>query len=209
MPDLTPRRIPDAECAPITDSELLSAVGRGDERAFAEIVDRKTGPLLHLAFRIVGDREEAKDLVQLAFLRAWEHRERYDARWSANTWLYRITTNLGIDYIRACSTRRRKAEPVRHHLRAVHSRPEGGFEAVMAGEALAILRDLASDLSTRQRKAFWLREVEGLTSKEVAEVLECKESTVRNHLFAARTKLRRELSRRFPEYAALARESTR
>ncbi len=209
MPDLAPTDIFAAESAPITDSELLSAVGRGDEGAFAEIVDRKTGPLLHLAFRIVGDREEAKDLVQLAFLRAWEHRERYDARWSANTWLYRITTNLGIDYIRSCSTRRRKAEPVRHHLRAVHSRPEGGFESVMAGESLAILRDLASDLSVRQRKAFWLREVEGMSSKEVAEVLECKESTVRNHLFAARRKLKRELSRRFPEYAALARESTR
>ena len=207
MPDLVPSTTSDAESAPISDSELLSAIGRGDEKAFAEIVDRKTRPLLHLAFRIVGDREEAKDLVQLAFLRAWEHRERYDARWSANTWLYRITSNLGIDYIRARSTRRRKAEPVRHHLRAVHSKPEGGFESVIAGETLAILRDLASELSERQRKAFWLREVVGLSTKEVADVLECQESTVRNHLFAARTKLKSELSRRFPEYAALARES--
>ncbi len=207
MPDLAPRKSSDARSASTTDSELLLAVGRGDEEAFAEIVDRKTGPLLHLAFRIVGDREEAKDLVQLTFLRVWEHRERYDARWSANTWLYRITTNLGIDYIRARSTRRRKAEPVRHHLRAVHSKPEAGFELVMARETLAILRDLASDLSPRQRQAFWLREVEGLSSKEVADVLECKESTVRNHLFTARTNLRRELSRRFPEYAVLARES--
>ncbi len=209
MPYLVPRHSTEAESAPLTDSELLVATGRGDQQAFAELVDRKTEPLLHLAFRIVGDREEAKDLVQLAFLRAWEHRDRYDPRWSANTWLYRITTNLGIDYIRARSTRRRKTEPVRHHLRAVHSKPEAGFESVMAGETLAILRDLASDLSARQRKAFLLREVEGLSSKEVAEVLECSESTIRNHLFAARVKLRRELSRRFPEYAALARDGSR
>lgn len=208
MPYLVPRDSSEADSAPRTDSELLSATSRGDQQAFAELVDRKTGPLLHLAFRIVGDREEAKDLVQLAFLRAWEHRERYDPRWSANTWLYRITTNLGIDYIRARTTRLRKAEPVRHHLRAVYGKPEAGFESVMAGEALAILRDLASDLSARQRKAFWLREVEDLSSKEVAKVLECSESTVRNHLFAARAKLRRELSRRFPEYAALARAKT-
>ncbi|MCP4202111.1 MAG: RNA polymerase sigma factor [bacterium] len=209
MPYLVPRHSTEAESAALTDSELLAATGRGDQQAFAELVDRKTEPLLHLAFRIVGDREEAKDLVQLAFLRAWEHRERYDPRWSANTWLYRITTNLGIDYIRARSTRRRKTEPVRHHLRAVHSKPEAGFESMMASETLAILRDLASDLSARQSKAFLLREVEGLSSKEVAEVLECSESTVRNHLFAARVKLRRELSRRFPEYAALARDGRR
>jgi RNA polymerase sigma-70 factor (ECF subfamily) len=204
MPYLVSRDKTAPDSVPLTDSELLSATGRGDQQAFAELVERKTGPLLHLAFRIVGDREEAKDLVQLAFLRAWEHRERYDPRWSANTWLYRITTNLGIDYIRAQTTRRSKVEPVRHYLRAVHSKPAAGFESVMAGETLAILRDLASSLSTRQRKAFWLREVEGLSSKEVSEVLECSESTVRNHLFAARVKLRRELTRRFPEYAALA-----
>ena len=206
MPEVVSSKITDNERAPIADSELLVAVGRGDQEAFAQIVDRKTRPLLNLAYRMVGDREEAKDLVQLAFLRAWQHRERYDPRWSANTWLYRITTNLGIDYLRARGTRRDKAEPVRHHLRAVHSKAEGGFESLMAGEVLAILRDLASDLSARQRKAFWLREVEGMSSREVAEVLECKESTVRNHLFAARTKLKRALRRRFPEYAALAGE---
>lgn len=205
MPDLIPIHDARPEPAQRTDSELLSAVRADDRDAFAEIVHRKTEPLLHLAFRIVGDWEEAKDLVQVAFLRAWEHRASYDSKWSANTWLYRITTNLGIDYVRSRSTRQRKAEPVRHHLRAVHSRPEGGFESLLAGETLEILRDLASNLTSRQRKAFWLREVEGLSSKEVADVLECKESTVRNHLFAARIKLRQELRLRFPEYAALAR----
>lgn len=188
-----------------SDTELLLEIRGGDRGAFESLVKRKTEPLLYLAYRIVGDREEAKDLVQLAFLRVWEHRSRFNPRWSANTWLYRITTNLGIDYLRARATRRQKTEPVRHHLRSVHSRPEAGFETLMARETLEILRDLAGDLSERQRKAFWLREVEGLSSKEVAGVLACAESTVRNHLFAARTKLRRELSRKFPEYAALAR----
>lgn len=207
MPDLVSKIEAQPDEAPRSDSDLLVAVGRGDDGAFAEIVSRKTEPLLFLAFRIVGDREEAKDLVQLTFLRAWEHRERYDPRWSANTWLYRITTNLGIDFIRSRGTRQSKVEPVRHHLRAVHSRPEGALETVIANETLDILRDLSSDLSARQRKAFWLREVEGLSSRQVGEVLECSESTVRNHLFAARKKLREELGRRFPEYAALARST--
>lgn len=205
MPELVYSDHRESDRGQRSDSDLLVAVGRGDERAFAEIVERKTKPLLHLAYRVVGDREEAKDVVQLAFLRAWEHRRRFDPRWSANTWLYRITTNLGIDILRSRGVRQSQVEPVRHHLRAVHSRPQGGFESIIAEETLKILRDLASDLSARQRKAFLLREVQGLSSREVADILDCKESTVRNHLFAARAKLRRELERRFPEYAALAR----
>ena len=200
-----PRLVSARAAEPRADTELLLAIADEDRGAFAELVERKTEQLLHLAFRVVGDREEAKDLVQLAFLRVREHRGRYDPRFSPTTWLYRITTNLGIDYLRARTTRRNKSEPVRHHLRAVHSRPRAGLDGLMADEVLAILRDLANDLSARQRKAFWLREVEGLSSREVAAVLECAESTVRNHLFAARTKLRRALELRFPEYAALAR----
>lgn len=203
-PGLVRKKDADEPLAP-SDRELLLAIRRGEGAAFDELVGRKTGQLLNLAFRVVGDREEAKDLVQLAFLRVWEHRGNYDPRWSANTWLYRITTNLGIDFLRSRATRRNKVEPVRHHLRAVHSRPQAGFENLMAEEVLSILRDLASDLSNRQRQAFWLREVEGLSSKEVAEVLDCAESTVRNHLFSARAKLRSELAARFPEYASLCR----
>lgn len=190
-----------------SDTELLRAVGKDNRSAYQELVERKTGALLHVAYRMVGDREEAKDLVQLAFLRVWQHRSRFDDRWSANTWLYRITTNLAIDCIRARETRRKKIEPVRNHLRSVHGRASAGLEPLMAREVREILRDLASDLSDKQRQAFWLREVEGLSSKEVADVLECQESTVRNHLFAARKKLRIELCRRFPEYAALSRSS--
>ncbi len=188
-----------------TDTELLLAVRAGDTEAYSELVERKTRPLLQVAFRMTGDREEAKDLVQMTLVRAWEHRHKFDERWSANTWLYRITTNLAIDFLRAKDTRRQKTEPVRNHLRSLHSRPDPGLQSLLGREVEAILRDLATGLSLRQRKAFWLREVVGLSSKEVARALGCRESTVRNHLFAARRKLRGELETRFPEYAALSR----
>ena len=186
----------------MSDRELLDAIRRDDETAFGELMERKTRPLLGLVTRVIGDREEARDLVQLTFLRVWENRDRFDRKWSPNTWLYRIATNLSIDLLRARNTRRTKLEPVRHHLyRVLGGSRRGHHEELLRDETLTILRDLASNLSERQRLAFLLLQVEGLPTRQVAEILGCRESTVRNHLFAARKALKRELCRRFPEYA--------
>ena len=195
---------PDARpWAEATDRELLLAVAAGDEAAFDALMTRKTGPLMQLAYRMLGDREEARDVVQVAFLRVWTHRARYDRRWSPNTWLYRIATNLAIDQLRARRSRQRASEPMRLHLRRVADASSRGDLGRLGGkEVRAILEELAAELSERQRAVFLLREVEGLASPEVARILGCKSSTVRNHLFAARRILRRELARRYPEYAA-------
>ena len=186
-----------------TDRELLLAIAGDDESAFDTLMARKTPPLMHLAYRMLGDREEARDVVQVAFLRVWNHRSRYDRRWSPNTWLYRIATNLAIDQLRARRSRQRASEPMRLHLRRVaDARHRGDLGRLGGKEVKGILEELAGELSERQRAVFLLREVEGLASPEVARILGCKSSTVRNHLFAARRILRRELVRRYPEYAA-------
>jgi RNA polymerase sigma-70 factor (ECF subfamily) len=166
-----------------------------------ELITRKSGPLLQLAWRIVGDREEARDIVQLTFVRAWEHRDRYDPRFSPNTWLYRIATNLGIDLLRSRAARRRQSEPVRCHFVRLADGRRRGLGELEQREVERILHELAGALTERQRAVFVLSEVEGLASAEVAEILGCRASTVRNHLFAARKTLRRELARRYPEYA--------
>jgi RNA polymerase sigma-70 factor (ECF subfamily) len=189
------------------DREVLSALARDDEEAFDELMRRKAPPLLGLATRMVGDREEARDIVQLTFLRVWEHRRRFDEQWSPNTWLYRIATNLAIDYLRAEGGRRDKAEPVRRHWFEIVGRHRHADPAELdRREVEAILAKLATGLSERQRAVFLLRELEGLSSAEVAQVLGCRESTVRNHLFAARKHLRRELRERYPEYGVLGPE---
>jgi RNA polymerase sigma-70 factor, ECF subfamily len=182
-----------------SDLELLEGLRRDQEPALDELVQRKTAPLLQAAYRILGDLEEARDVVQVAFLRMWEHRTRYDARWSPNTWIYRIVTNLSIDHLRSRRSRERHHEPYRKQLRQVEG--ERGFADLQQREVEAIFSELAGELSEKQRLAFLLREVEGLSSHEVAAVLECRESTVRNHLFNARKVLQREVRKRYPEYA--------
>lgn len=191
-----------AGLAEIGDRELVLALQDGDEAALDELIERKTKPLLQLAYRILGDREEARDVVQVTFFKVWENRRKYDRRWSPNTWIYRIASNLAIDLLRSRQSRERSAEPVRRHLRQVADDFNAAEGSDLGhGEVMAIFRDLAGELSDQQRLVFVLREIEGLSSHETADVAGCRESTVRNHLFNARRILRRELIRRYPEYA--------
>ncbi|HLX07532.1 MAG TPA: RNA polymerase sigma factor, partial [Thermoanaerobaculia bacterium] len=189
--------------AEVSDRDLLLAVRGGDEAALDQLIGRKTKPLLQLVSRILGDLEEARDVVQVTFFKVWENRRKFDERWSPNTWIYRIASNLAIDHLRARRSRERSHEPVRQHLRQVaDSRAHRDLSRLQQGEVAAIFRELAAALSEKQRLVFLMREVEGMSSPEVAGILGCRESTVRNHLFNARKYLRGELLRRYPEYAA-------
>jgi len=186
-----------------SDRQLLWGLRDGDEAALNELIARKTRPLLQLVARIVHDEEEARDVVQVTFLRLWEHRQRFDDRWSPNTWIYRIATNLAIDHLRSRRSRERSVEPMRFHLqRVADDRSRRDLAQLGLREVKAIFQRLSQGLTEKQRLVFLLREVEGLSSQEVAAIVGCRESTVRNHLFNARRFLRRELVRRYPEYAA-------
>lgn len=205
MPELVYSRSREAAAwAERTDRELLEGIRTEDEAALDELIERKTGPLVQLASRILGDREEARDVVQVAFFRIWEHRDRFDDRFSPNTWIYRIVNNLAIDHLRSRRSREKTVEPVRQHLRQVaDGRSRHQLADLHRGEVKKIFADLSGSLTDKQRAVFLLREVEGLSSQEVAEIVDCRESTVRNHLFNARKVLKRELLDRYPEYAGL------
>jgi RNA polymerase sigma-70 factor (ECF subfamily) len=182
------------------ERELVRAARRGDEEAFAALVRRYSSGLHRTVARMLGDDTEAWDVVQMAFLKAWQRLDRYDSRWSVSTWLYRIATNLAIDLMRA-RTSRERAELAggEHHLRLVGD-GELASKAVDEGELERIMGRLLTRLTPQQRAAFVLREIEGLPSTEVAEAIGCTPTTVRNHVFQARKVLRRELELHYPEY---------
>jgi RNA polymerase sigma-70 factor (ECF subfamily) len=181
-----------------SDRELAAAARSGDELAFAELVRRHQGGLRRCAARILGDAEEARDIAQLAFIRAWENLAKYDQTWSFSTWLYRIATNLAIDVLRSRESRERTHVA---HLRLVGDSVGAAAPRDLANrEVHEIFHELARRLSPTQRVAFVLREVEGWSTAEVAGALGCTEATVRNHVFQARGVLRRELAERYPEY---------
>lgn len=197
-----PSRDPAARAA-LSDEDLLLAIQQEEEWALDELIERKAKPLQQHVYRIIGDREDARDIVQLTFVRIWEHRDRFDRRWTVNTWIYRIASNLGIDFLRSRQSKLRQLEPVRRHFSSISEvRQMNDLARLGRAEVDRILRELALGLTEKQRQVFLLRELAGLSSREVARIVGCRESTVRNHLFTARRYLRQELSRRYPEYAS-------
>lgn len=190
---------------PMDERALAERAKAGDEDAFAQLVRGRTDSVVAFLRRMLGDPEDARDVAQLTFLRVWENLPRYDPTYAFSTWLFRIAGNLAIDSIRARGTRARTlAESfrvVRGGLMA--SEPEAPLR-LSREEIRRVFDACATVLSEKQRLVFVLRELEEKESREVAEIVGCRESTVRNHLFQARRLLREELRRRFPEYAPAA-----
>ena len=187
---------------PADDRQLVQAARRGDEDAFTALVERYASGMHRVVARVLSDDAEAWDVVQMAWLRAWQSLDRYDPRWRFSTWVYRIASNLAIDVLRARGSRERA------HMRAGESwsRPTSvaSRPAALAaeGEVERVLRELVAGLTPQQRAAFVLREVEGLETSEVADILGCSATTVRNHIFQARRTLRGAVKRDYPEFLA-------
>lgn len=189
------------------DRNLALEAQGGDEQAFEALVKRHSGGLHRAVARILSDDAEAWDVVQMAFLKAWQQLDRYNSRWSFATWLYRIGTNVAIDLIRSRKSRDRTHQAgMEHRLRLV-----GGIEPTSQvaeeGEVNSVIALVLPFLSPQQRAAFVLREIEDMDTAEVAVILGCTTTTVRNHIFQARKTLRREIEERFPEYLPASRRN--
>lgn len=183
------------------DRELVQTIREGDSLAFEQLVRRKTSKVYALCYRIIGNSEDAKDISQLVFIKLWENLDKYDARYAFDTWLYRMVTNVAIDFMR---NRQSRENAVNSTLRLVKTsfEPEQGV-VVQRKEIETVFNEVSSVLSPKQKTIFVMNQMDDLPSSEIAKVLGCRESTVRNHLFNARKLMQRELQKRFPEYARL------
>jgi len=175
------------------DEELKRAAARvagGDPAAFRVIVEGTSARLYRLGARMMGSTADAEDVVQDAYVRAFKALSggQFDGRSSVSTWLYRIVTNACLDALR-----RRKIRPV-----ATAEPPEASFDGRVSADARAALQELdrwLGDLPPEQRAALVLKSVEGMTSAEIAAVLECSEGAVEQRLVRARAALRQRGSK--------------
>ena len=187
--------------AELPDRDLAIRARGGEMVAFETLVTRKTTAVVSLARRIVGNTEDARDVAQMVFLRVWNEIHRYDEKYSFNTWLYRIATNLSIDFLRSSRSRERAHGATLHIVRErEESSASDATRNAEDAELARLVETVSSRLSEKQKAAFVLREMQDCETKEIAEILGCGESTVRNHLFNARRILRKEIGRLFPEF---------
>jgi len=186
------------------DRQLVESARHGEVSAFEELVRRKTGKVYGVCYRVVGNPEDARDVSQLVFVKLWENLEKYDPQYTFDTWLYRMVTNVAIDYLRS---RQSREATINSSLRLVKSSvdAEQGL-SFQAREVERIFEEVSTVLSPKQKTIFVMNQMEDISSAEISRILGCRESTVRNHLFNARKLMQQQLKRRFPEYASLWKE---
>ena len=188
-----------------TDAELARRSVGGDERAFESLVRRKRERVFWIAYRIVGNEEDARDIAQSTFVRLWRVLPKYDPGQAFDTWLYRIVVNLAIDLYRTRGPARASV-PLED---TEEPRTEAGLGGQALGDPLATLTGqelgrifelLASRLGAKQRAVFVMSQIEGIGTDEIAAIMEITQSTVRNHLLQARRALQEGLRLFYPEY---------
>jgi RNA polymerase sigma-70 factor (ECF subfamily) len=187
------------------DRQLVEQIRQGDDGAFEMLVRRKTSKVYSLCYRVIGNGEDAKDISQLVFLKLWENIEKYDPTYAFDTWLYRMVTNVAIDFMR---NKQSRDNAVNSNLRLVKTSVDPEQSVTVARkEVESVFNTVSNVLSPKQKTIFVMSEMEDLRSSEIAKILGCRESTVRNHLFNARKLMQTQLKKRFPEYARLWEES--
>ncbi len=166
-------------------TEAVTRVRSGDAAAFQAIVDATSARLVRLAARMLGSVVDAEDVVQEAYVKAYRALQtgEFDGRANVSTWLFRIATNQAIDAMRSRARRPRPTDTADDSISDLASAEQQ--------LALSELSDWMSELPADQRAALVLKAVEGMTSPEIAEILECSEGAVEQRLVRARAALRK------------------
>jgi RNA polymerase sigma-70 factor (ECF subfamily) len=185
------------------EDQFLERLKRHDAAAFEQLVAERTGDIYGLLFRLTGDAEEARDLSQETFLRAFQAIEKFRGDADLKTWLYRIAINQARNRWRWWRRRRRDAtvsldatigereQTVATHLEDANaSDPE---QETLARERQNQLREALGELRSAYREAVVLRDIEGLTYEEIAATLQINIGTVKSRLARGRLELRRKL----------------
>jgi RNA polymerase sigma-70 factor (ECF subfamily) len=180
-----------------TDEELVARSIGGDSKSFDELVLRWERPIYALAYRVIGREEDARDVCQETFLRAFRALHGFRGQAKFSSWLYRIALNLCRDWVR----RERRTPVVQPpedvsltDLATAVAEPVESVEDFVARRELTQSVELAmARLPEEQRTAIILKEYHGLTFQEIADLVGCPLSTVKTRLYQGLTVLRREL----------------
>ena len=189
---------------------LMERAKAGDARAFDEMTRRYSEKAYSVAYQMLASHDDARDLVQDAFFEVFRTLERFNTQYRFSTWLYRILINKCINYRKRESRRRmfsfsdygtRNGSTGQQFLVANLPSSEKNPHEVLENEELrrSIMSALDS-LSERHRTVVVLFDLEGLSHKEIAEILQCPEGTVMSRLHHGRLKLKRVLSKRLTGY---------
>ena len=180
------------------EASLIRAVQRGDQDAFEQLVRAYDQSVLRLALNLLRSQEDARDVFQEAFLRVFRSIDTFRFDCSFHTWLYRIVTNICLDYLRKRKVRKEEPAVVDtpegpldrmndFEEEAAHADPERNLWNVQLGQRI---EGALGGLTPRERMVFELRHYQGLRLRNIGEILGTSEEAAKNCLFRATQKMR-------------------
>lgn len=188
---------------PDPDASLMLEFQKGDTTSFEKLVQKYKESVINIIYQFIGERNEAEDLAIEVFLRVYQAAKSYEAKAKFTTWLYKITTNLCLNQMRKkaklrtislsepISTGGEKEEEFIEKIPDTALSPQQILEKKERNERI---REAIDSLPAKQRMATILQIYEGLSYKEISEILGCSVKSVERRLYRARTNLKEELS---------------
>jgi RNA polymerase sigma-70 factor (ECF subfamily) len=180
-----------------SDSVAVAQARAGDSGAFRVLVERHSRGLFRLAYRMTGHEQDAEDVVQETFLRAYRQLSKFDDRASFGTWLYRIAANCSLDLLRARKRRSERQEAAEEDAPdGIQSLPDGAptpDRLALSGEVGRKVSGVLNELSEMERTAFVLRHYEGMCIEDISRTLGVQPNAAKHSVFRAVQKLRRAL----------------
>lgn len=187
-----------------SDAAVLERARAGDDDAFRVLVERYSRRLFRLAYRMTGNEQDADDVVQESFLRAYRRLHQFESRANFGTWLYRIAVNCSYDFMRT----RQKHEEAHDSIDAAEptnsDRSEKAIQLVAEDptpDRLALSAEVREEVKTalalltaKEKAAFIMRHFEGMSMKEIGEALGIRTNATKNTIFRAVKKLRERLA---------------
>lgn len=181
-----------------TDQAAAEEARKGNQQAFRVLVERHGRSVFRLAYRMCGNEQDAEDLVQETFLRAYRQIHRFNGRSAVSTWLYRICANCSLDLLRSRKSRKEvqvkgREDGASDWLDSVAAKQPGPERLTQSEQLGRLLEPALEQLSEMERAAFMLRHFEGCDIEEIARALGVQANAAKHSVFRAVQKLRRAL----------------
>ena len=176
------------------ETELLERARKGDTEAFGALVERYQRRVIGVAQAVVHNQDDAIELAQETFVRAYENLGKFESRSSFSTWLYRIAANLSIDFRRREGRHQvLRGEDAENEINRLPSPRGDSYQETVRTELSRRINEALKELTPEHRAVILLREVEGLSYDEISDVLQVPRGTVMSRLHYARGRMRATL----------------
>ena len=186
----------------VTDAAVVAQVLAGDRDAFRVLVERHSRSIFRVAYRMTGNRQDAEEIVQETFLRAYKSLARFELRSNLSTWLYRIAVNRTLDFLASKQTHMQSKDsyqiadhidPDQDHQVQLPAPGPGPDRLLLSLEVKTRIAQALGLLTPAERVAFTMRHMDGQSIEEISKALDLKTSAAKNTVFRAVQKLRQHL----------------